>query len=163
MINCKPAVKNKEKSYTACYVRLGRSYLQHKHFQCFPWAYSQICNLGIRTEHMCQVCYYLWAFPDLLNCLSLSHLCLLTGLFVQVFWLKFYMHITLLPYMLFVLPIMSYLFHHHYKIRMKSRNCVASHNAVFPNPLLLLVLEAPTFSLASCSQPCNIFILLFCG
>ena len=97
----------------------------------------------MRAEHMCQVCYYLWAFPDLLNCLSLSHLCLPTGLFLQVFWLKFYICITLLPCMLFVLPIVSYLFDHHYNIRMKSRNCEASHNAVFPNPWLLLVSWGP--------------------
>lgn len=65
------------------------------------------------------------------------------SLFLQIFWRKFYMHITLLPYMLFVLPIVSYLFDRPYNIRMKSRNCVASHNAVFPNPLLLLVSWGP--------------------
>ena len=28
-INCKPVVKDEEKSYTACYVRLGRAHLQY--------------------------------------------------------------------------------------------------------------------------------------
>lgn len=92
----------------------------------------------MRKEYMCQVCYYLWEIPGLLNCLSVSHLCLPTDLFLQVFWLNFYMHIILLPCMLFDLPIVSYLFDHHYNIVMNSRNCEASHNAVFPNPLLLI-------------------------